>query len=340
MLAALVLLIFGKASTKGALEGLNLCGQVLVPSLFPFMAVSSFVVKSGLSTSMERIGNVVTKPIFGLKGKCFATILLSIIGGYPVGARGIKTLYDSGEINQKEAAKMAYFCVGSGPSFLITFLGTNLLNSVEIGLCIFAAQIISVIILGFVNKYIFGRQESFNSNKDTKIKKIPISEAIVDAAISGTYGAIEMCGIVIIFSAFLGVIKYLLLSQKSLYSSISVFLEVTSACNHLAENGSILPIAFAVGFGGLCVHFQIFQALKGIRINKAVFFLFRIIQGFITCLFTYLFISIFKVTIPVFSSIKGDAKLLLSSSMIGSSLLIITGLCFLYTLKNFRNSGG
>ena len=49
-----VFLLFSKETTKGALEGLLFCGNMLIPSLFPFMVISTFVVKSGISDYLER----------------------------------------------------------------------------------------------------------------------------------------------------------------------------------------------------------------------------------------------------------------------------------------------
>ncbi len=331
-----ILLLFSKESTKGVLKGLAFCGEVLVPSLFPFMVLSAFVVKSGLSVALGKHISNITRLIFGLSGNCGATILLSMIGGYPVGARGIYLLYENKEITKNEAVKMSYFAVGAGPGFLVSFIGANLLGSPEIGFCLLTAQVVSVIILGILNKYIFRNKERYNSQKEIKDSSLSMTSAIVEATVQGTYGIIEMCGMVVIFSAILEIINSLNFLPHSLYSYVTVFLEVTNACNILSQDKNILLIAFAAGFGGLCVHFQVFQALKDIQINKVLFFLFRIIQGLITCGITFFLFKILNISIPVYSSINSDVKFVLSSSMIGSSLLIITGLCFIYTTKKFK----
>ena len=90
---------------------------------------------------------------------------------------------------------------------------------------------------------------------------------------------INMCGMVILFSAILGVIGYLLKDYGNMFLYSEILLEVTNASTDTAENGNILLLAFATGFGGVCVHFQVFQALGEIEINKGIFFLYRIIQG-------------------------------------------------------------
>ena len=53
------------------------------------VVISTFVVKSGISDYLERFAKYITVPLFGVSGKCGMTVLLSMIGGYPVGAKGI-----------------------------------------------------------------------------------------------------------------------------------------------------------------------------------------------------------------------------------------------------------
>ena len=123
------ILIFSESCSKGALNGINLCLNVLVPSLFPFMAASSFIVKSGLAQKIGKPLSRITKALFGLSGSFAPVILLSMLGGYPVGAKGISELAKSGAVSQREAEKAALFAVCAGPGFIINFVGTSLYNN-------------------------------------------------------------------------------------------------------------------------------------------------------------------------------------------------------------------
>ncbi len=324
-------MFFGRECSDGALKGIYFCAEVLVPSLFPFMAAAAFVAESGLSRMLGKHLEKPTTMLFGLSGSCAAIILLSLFGGYPVGARGIRTLYENGEINAYEAKKCSYFAVGAGPGFLITFVGVRLLDSSEAGACILAAQIISVIILGVANKYIFREKQSYNSNSELRLTSEKLSNALVKAVESGTYGCIEMCGMVVMFSAF-NEVTTRLLADNSASTAANILLEVTTACNLLSSSNNILLIAFAVGFGGLCVHFQVFQALGSVNIKQWIFFLYRIIQGLLTTAFTFIFIRLFRVTLPVFSGTGEAPALALSTSLLGSVMLMLTGLCFIYNI--------
>jgi len=330
-----ILIFYGKVVASGALKGLYLCGQVLIPSLFPFMVLSTFVVKSGLSDVVSKYCGKFSVLFFGVSKQCTATILLSLIGGFPVGAKGISALYESKKISDVEAEKLSYSLVCAGPGFLLIFVGTTLLNSIDAGICLYASQILSVFIMGIIckisfKKQIFNSVTELNTNENT-------SDALINSVRSATYSIIEMCGIVVIFSAVISLAEKLF-SISYLYTYLATFLEITTASKILCESKNIILLAFAVGFGGLSVHFQIFQALRNIPVKKHIFMAFRVIQGIITAVLSYLFIKLFNISIPVYSSIR-EVDFSLSTSVMGSILLLLTGLCFLASLKNYKNGG-
>lgn len=79
--------------TTGALQGLLYCGNILIPSLFPFMVLSTFIVKSGIADALGKFLSPVTKRLFHTDGSVGVVILLGLTGGFPVGAKGVATLY-------------------------------------------------------------------------------------------------------------------------------------------------------------------------------------------------------------------------------------------------------
>ena len=323
-------LLWGKECSQGALKGIYFCAEVLVPSIFPFMIISVFIAESGLSEKLGKLSGNICPKLFGVSRNLSAVIIMSTIGGYPVGARGISVLRENGKISKSDAVKASYFAVGAGPGFLITFVGGSLLSSREIGMCLLAAQILSVIIIGILNRFIITEKNDYNSNLELSKTSLPFTSAVTKSVISSAYGMLEMCGMVVAFSAVIGISEKLF-ADAVVY--VSAALEVTTACNLLAENNSVILIAFATGFGGLCVHFQIFTALKSIKINKLLFFFYRIIQGLLTALFTFILIKIFNISLPVFSSVNTPLNLSLSTSAVGSALLILCAVSFIYSIK-------
>ena len=149
-LAAAGILCFPGQCAQGAKRGLSFCGNILIPSIFPFLVLSVFVVKSGVSKALSRLLDPVTKRLFRLPGSAGATVLIGLTGGYPSGARGIKALLDSGEITQKQARRMLCFTVGAGPAFVISVTGSGLLGSVQTGIILFISQLSAALVLGIL----------------------------------------------------------------------------------------------------------------------------------------------------------------------------------------------
>lgn len=338
-IVCIILLSYGSCISEGVLNGLYLCCQVLIPSLFPYMVVANFIVKSGLSDYLAKFCEKITSAIFGVSGKCGAIILLSLIGGYPVGAKGISALYNSKKIDGTEAEQLSYSLVSAGPGFLLIYIGTNTLNCPQIGMCILISQVLSVIAIGFINKIIFKRQKSnisLSQKKEKSVANLSFSDAIVESVKDCTYSTLEMCGTIGLFSGIISLFEINLQQYPQIFKYIATLLEVTTASNILCVDSDILLLAFATGFAGLSIHFQIFQALKNVSFRKWLFFTFRLFQGVITTTLVYVFLKIFNISVPTFSS-TASINFSLSTSVLGSILLLTTGVCFLYNLKNNKN---
>ena len=111
-LLCITALLFSKECSKGAEKGIGLCLSTLVPSLFPFMVLASYITDSGLAEKIGRHLSWLTKPLFGLDGCFSSAIILSLVGGYPVGAKTVNSLYKKGAASESECNGQVFFwCV-------------------------------------------------------------------------------------------------------------------------------------------------------------------------------------------------------------------------------------
>ncbi len=329
------ILIFSESCSKGALNGISLCLNVLIPSLFPFMAASSFIVKSGLAQKFAKPMGKITKKLFGLSGSFAPVILLSVLGGYPVGAKGISELAKIGAVSQKEAQKASLFAVCAGPGFIINFVGASLYGSKTIGAIILCSQIISVILLGIIINFFDKRKnENYFCNKPPA-PSCSIGTAVVESALESTKGIISICAFVVLFSAYIEIIGQII-SDKSAENMLCCLLEVCSAADGMSKNCTLEMTAFAIGFGGLCVHFQIYSALGKVNVNKLLFFCIRIIQGIITALLTHFGAMCFLGSTEVFSTSTVETSQFYGGTVISAAALIGVAVCFLYSIKSIK----
>ena len=127
--AVLALMRWPQESMAAARDGLALCGNVIIPSLFPFFVLASLVVDLGLAAYLGRALEPVMRPLFHISGSCAAAVAMGFIGGYPVGARTALQLYQQGLCTKTEAERLLSFCNNSGPAFILGVVGAGVFGS-------------------------------------------------------------------------------------------------------------------------------------------------------------------------------------------------------------------
>ena len=329
--AAALAVLFSQESKDGAAHGLTLCLKVLVPSLFPLMTMTQLSVNTGLCARLGHRLRAPTRRLFGISGSFAPIFLLSMIGGYPTGAAGIRELYSHGELSEREARKAALFAVGAGPGFLLNYVGGGLYGSPQLGTILFAAQIISALLLGIAANRIYPTAE-YISKKESKTASMPFSQAMTTSVYAASRATVVIVGFVTLFSALLGILETLLKNETA-HTVITSALEVCAAAEILRDNSAVEFVAFAAGFGGLCVHCQIIAALGEVRVRKELFFVFRIMQGLLSAFFTHLLLRIFPMPSPVFSTHAAAAGELYGGSILSGIMLISVAIGFLSALK-------
>ena len=321
--AAFIILIISspKICTAGAAKGLILSGRVIIPSLFPFTACVLFIMKSG---GLEALGfaEPFTKKVFHLSAEQFSLMLLSFIGGYPVGAKLLNEAVKTGKISKENAGIMLNYCVNAGPAFIILAVGSGILGSKKIGYILLIAHISASLILSFF----FGfRIKKDNSHSEITENSFDTADNFVYAVSDAASAVFSVCAYVILFSAINEYISCF--AEKLPYLKwVAPLLEVTNAVTGMRN---IVIIAFLLGFAGVSVWCQILSLSKLIKINFAFFTLSRIAHGLLSAVITGLLLKMFKITVTVFSAVKYTATyngIALSISMLSMVIVLIISL--------------
>lgn len=325
LLAALVvacaLLIFPVQAAQGAKNGIGYCLEVLIPSLYPFMVLSVFVVKSGLARKIGGGLERITHKVFHLPGSAAPTILMSIIGGYPAGARSIAALYEDGEINQNQAERMLGFCVNAGPSFVITAVGAGFLKSPRAGTILFAAQVIVFLLLGIGCGLPSRREESVRQKRT--VAETSVSQALILSAADAARAMINMCCFVILFAALMNLLRTACTSPV-ISAGLSALLEVTGGCSDLARLGAPpWVVSAAIGWGGICVHFQVLSTLTELKFSRVRFVAFRLLQGLLSAAVSWGLMLLFPGAEETFCTFSGPVIGTLSATPPASAALLV-----------------
>lgn len=136
--------------SKAVTDALSLCSRAVIPSLFPFLVFSSFIAKTPLLEKLGTLMSPTTKALFGLSGNCGPVILMSLIGGFPVGPHMAAELCKEQKISKKEAGLLCLFSINAGPAFVIGTVGYSMLGSIKAGVLLYTSMIISSLLLGLM----------------------------------------------------------------------------------------------------------------------------------------------------------------------------------------------
>ena len=143
--AGICLFLEPEICTAGIYHALTLCAKTLIPTLFPFMVVSGFFLRSGMSAVCGAHLSRLTARVFRLPGESAGILLLSMIGGFPVGIKMTAQLFSDKRITQKQAARMCLFCINAGPAFVISAVGAGFYKSTKIGVLLYGALCLSAL---------------------------------------------------------------------------------------------------------------------------------------------------------------------------------------------------
>lgn len=159
--------------SKAVTDALFLCSRAVIPSLFPFLVFSSFIAKTSLLEKLGTLMTPTTKALFGLSGNCGPVILMSLIGGFPIGPHMAAELCKEQKISKKEAGLLCLFSINAGPAFVIGTVGYSMLGSIKAGVLLYTSMIISSLLLGLIlcnSSRLRGTDKQFN-NLQSNIKK-------------------------------------------------------------------------------------------------------------------------------------------------------------------------
>ncbi len=333
-----VLLTYPQAAASGVSRGLSVCGEVLIPSLFPFLVLGGVITRSGVAAAVGRRLGPVTAKLFGLPGCCAAVIVISLLGGYPSGGIMVGELVRSGQISHDEGKRLLRFCVNGGPGFVIGTVGAALTGSTVFGVVLWIANLAASLVLGITGVPKGARRRT--AAPCAAPHTVSLAQALVASVTGACEALLSMSGFVLLFSAVAAVIGASGLTarlggtpagERILSALLASFLEVSGGCTAAAalpENAAAF-LGFAVGFGGLAVHCQLAAALRGLSLVDVNFFVARLAQGFMTAVFTLLLLRAVPVTLPVWGALQESVAMGRGSVTVSVALLVLSGVWML-----------
>jgi len=297
-------------SSEIVLKGLNLCYLVIIPVIFPFMIFSKMFINS---MAFKFLGEILNKParfLFGISGEYANAFIIGCIMGFPMGAKTVKEVYLSNNINKNEAERTLAFCNNCSISFAVSAAGIMVFGSFKIGLYIFCIQLLSSIITGIIIKFLFKENTSNQEINEKIFESDKTSIDFTEMISESVSGILNICGTVLFFYIATNVTLEFLKSapfisnlfepekHEIFYGLIESLLsgtfEISSGIYSLINFNipmyyKLILSAIILAWSGISVHFQIMYILKDIDLSFKLYFTGKIIHVIISILTTAIF---------------------------------------------------
>lgn len=291
-IALVCVLVSPKKYMTATLDGLDLFVNNVFPSLFPFFILTRILSILGVG---EVLSKVVAKPVsklFGTSAVGGYIFIVSLLSGYPVGAKMVSEYVKSGEITFVESKRIIAFTSTSGPLFIIGTVGVEMMGDVKLGYVVLLSHIAGAFLNGLLYR---GRDNSLVS-----IDSEVVSDSFFNDALTSSVRAILQVGASIIFlnvlivalqdlkviDFFSNVIFRFLGDAKQSEAIAIGSIEITKGLKIFStlENKKdiIVPIATIISFGGVSVMVQSMSFLKSIGIKASYYLLTKTSQAILT----------------------------------------------------------
>lgn len=294
-----MLMRFPEASSQGISNGIDLCLTALIPTLYPFLAVSSLLTQTDIIRTLRAPLNKISNLLFRLDGNCFGVIVMSMIGGMPVGCKMASDLYENGTITRSQSRQLMLFCFCCGPAFTVGTVGIFMLSSKSSGVIIYASLVISSLIIGILSRF-FEDEDNVRCKINMSTNHQDFSSALIKSVSGSTSAMFGICSWVILFSCINSLIEALPLSDSAKFFSYCI-LEVTNAAKISAGYLTLPLIAGIISFGGICSHCQVMPYIVRVGMKYKFFLVSRIIGATLSAIICNMLLEFFPVTYDVFS---------------------------------------
>ena len=285
-------------------QGIIIWGTKILPALLPFFILTNLLSYTSFTKTVGKYLSPITNRLYGVGGVAGYIYIMSILSGYPVGAKLTADLYKQGIINKNECITISSFTSTSGPLFIIGTIGIGFFHNQKLGILLLLSHILGALLTGLLFR---------NKNKKLQVliqTQTTTSNVLSNSMTNSISSIMTIGGFVTIFYMFLQtlldlnafelivkIFEIFNINKEVTISIISGLIEVTTGSlllsnTHIQQKTILSILSFIVSFGGLSIHAQAYCFLKEFNMPYRKFFLQKlshaIISVFISIPISYL----------------------------------------------------
>lgn len=308
ILITLLILINSNEVINSVILSIDIWQNNLLPAIFPFFIISELLIQYGFVDFLGELFKGIMGKVFKLKGECAFVLAMSMVSGFPSGAKYTRSLLDQKIINEHEASKLLTFTHFSNPLFIIGTIGSLYLQNKKLSLLILIIHFLTNFIVGFLFrnidypniKYEHGSiKKAFIKMHSKRLNSKENFGIVLTNAIYNSFKTLVlMLGIIIFFLIITTLFNSIFNLNPYNRTIISGLLEMTQGVKYTSIlNINLITkamlIIFFISFGGLSVHMQIISIISGTKIKYFPFLIARIIHASLASLFLFIIFNLF-----------------------------------------------
>lgn len=287
-----------------AKDAINICLEMIIPSLFPFFICSGILIYSGFCELLAKAFQFCMYPLFRVSPAGSSAFILGIVSGYPLGAITAGELYESSYLSKSEAERLLAFCNNSGPLFILGSVGIAVYANIRCGIALYISHILAALTVGILFRF-YGRSKHSSPPTRMTTPDRSVGEIFDIALQNAIRNILTVCGAVLFFSVAGRLILDLAPLNGYAEALLSGFLEfVTGTVKISMLDAStarkLILTAVVVGFAGLSVHAQVMAVIAKYRLSLVPYITGKALHGLLAGLYMLIYLKLYPITSAVF----------------------------------------
>ncbi len=330
-----IIIIYSETASDAALNALINSVSKIIPSLFPYMVISSLIISSGAAGVLGKY--IPISKLYGLPSAASTPLILGALYGFPLGAKSAADLYEKGYLSKTQTEVLVSCANNTGPTFVIFVIGSAFWKNTSFGIFLYIAQLICVTVSSTViNRIIFPIKNS-EIIRAPVITIKPFITSFSDAIYKSSVSSLHICGFITFFAVISSIIEkifsFLPYNIIMLINSVLEFSEATEQSALLEAPYSVFYCGFALGWSGLSVYCQTAAFTSPMGLSLKRYFLVKLTEGILLGAASLVYMQITGMekridSISVFSQYR-----FVPTTVILGSLIVIY---LIYQIKNSK----
>ncbi|NLA58482.1 MAG: sporulation integral membrane protein YlbJ [Firmicutes bacterium] len=326
LLLTITILRYPEVAFTASLEGLKIWFDIVLPALLPFFVMSEILMGLGVVHFIGVLLEPFMRPLFRIPGVGAFAVAMGLASGYPIGAKITAQLRREDLCNGVEGERLVSFANTADPLFMVGAVAIGMFGIQEIGWTIAAAHYLSVVIVGFLMRFIPEKDTStarpslpprraniisraFSALEEARIRDGRSFGQLFGDAIRETFSSMLFIGGCIMIFSVLGRILDVSGVTQAIQNCLGVFfrsiaindavipplvrgiIEITIGCEAISQVNAPLLLrtvlaSFIIGWSGLSVHAQVATMLRGTDIRLGPYIVARALHGILAAVLT------------------------------------------------------